>query len=187
MMTVMLAWVLALPAPNFAELKDHSAVKAPIQVATKVSPEVTLTLAEARTAPPRVLPSKKVEPKPEPNQAIIIAGAGASGAALIPGVVFTVLANQRTSEAREKNSELVKAMGPGTCVQPTGACAEVAGLYRERATFTNVAGWSFIGAGMLGVATVVYALAAKSAPKAGVGAALVVTTSGGGFLVGGAW
>ena len=81
--------------------------------------------------------------------------------AVIAGVVFTALANQRTGEPREKNSELIEAMGPRSYMQPTCACPEVAGLYRDQARFANTAGWSFIDAGMLGIVIVACALPAE--------------------------
>src|SRR5262249_19254148 len=83
--------------------------------------------------------------------------------------------------------KLVETAGRGSCAQPTGACGQVAGLYHDRTTFTNLAGWSFIGAGVLGTATVIYAMTVKSNPKARVRAGPMVTASGGAFLVGGAW
>jgi hypothetical protein len=78
----------------------------------------------------------------------------------------------------------------GTCPLPppsTGPCADIATLFRQRASFSNAAVWSFIGAGALGAATVIYVVATRSAPKAAVRAAPVVTASGGGLTVEGAW
>jgi hypothetical protein len=173
-----------------AELKGSPAVEAAVQVGKGASQEVTLTLEQAEGVtppPPPVLPPTKEEPRPGPNKAIVLAGAGASGAALVAGVVFTVLANGRASAAREKAHGLITATGSETCVQPVGACGELAGLYHDRVTFSNTAAWSFISAGALGAATGIYALATRSKPKAGVGAAPVVTANGGGFVVGGAW
>jgi hypothetical protein len=137
--------------------------------------------ADAPLAPP-----SKDRPRVGANTAIVIAGAGVSGAALVTGVVFTVLANGKASAARERNSALVKAKGPEVCAQP-GACDEVLSALQDWTKFKNGALWSFVGAGTLGLATGIYALAAKRTPKAGLRAAPMVTASGGGVVVGGAW
>jgi hypothetical protein len=135
----------------------------------------------------RELPPVPLPGATGPRTEVLIAGGATAGAALIAGVVFTVLANQRTSEAEEKNGELIKAMRPTTCAQPTDACREVGGLIHDRVVFTNVAGVSFIGAGALAVATGIYAFAAKRAPKAGVYATPVVTGQSAAVIVTGVW
>jgi hypothetical protein len=135
--------------------------------------------AEAQGAPPPPPPP----PPPRLNKAIVIGGASASGAALMAGVVFTKLANDRADQARAQ----ANAISPGVCVSPTNACKKNARLYGESATFTNLAGWSFIGAGALGVATAVYAIVAKRTPPPSFRAVPVVTAQGGGFAVGGVW
>jgi hypothetical protein len=122
-----------------------------------------------------------------PRREVLIAGGVTAGAALIAGVVFTVLANQRTSAARGNAHELITATGSEACAQASDACREVGGLIHDRVVFTNVAGLSFIGAGALGVATGIYAFAAKRTPKAGLHATTVVTGQGAAVIVGGAW
>lgn len=122
-----------------------------------------------------------------PRREVLIAGGVTAGAALIAGVVFTALANQRTSAARQNAHELITATGSEACAQASDACREVGGLLHDRVVFTNVAGLSFIGAGALGVATGIYAFAAKRTPKAGVYATTVVTGQGAAVIVGGAW
>ena len=58
----------------------------------------------------------------------------------------------------------------------------------DQATFGNVATWSFIGAGVLGAATVIYAVAAPKAEKApDVRVVPVVTQQSAGLAVGGRW
>src|SRR5262249_11482513 len=135
--------------------------------------------------PPPPLPSPP-PPSPGPNKAIVIAGAGATGAALITGVVFMVLANGKASTARDETAALVMAKGPGVCAQHAN-CPEVMGTLEDWTTFKNAAVSSFVIGGALGAATIGYVLATKSGQKPAVRVAPIMTTSGGGVMVGGAW
>jgi hypothetical protein len=148
-------------------------------------PAETATVTPSGEALPGLPPPPPVATGP--RKAVLIAGGATAGAALIAGVVFTVLANERASAAEEKNSQLVKAVGPGTCAEPTGACGEVAKLVHDRVVFSDLSFWSFVGAGTLGAATVIYGFATRSASQSAVRVAPIVTASGGGFAVGGAW
>ena len=110
---------------------------------------VTLSLVKETPPPPPVQPaatgiaSAAAHPLPSPtdhppvgtNKSIVIGGASAAGVALVAGIVLTALANGRVSAAREKNGEIVKAMGVGTCAEPTGACGEVASMLSEWTAF----------------------------------------------------
>jgi hypothetical protein len=169
------------------------ALAAPVGPVASGGPVVPLggsASASAPPPPPVGSGAAVVPPSVEsggPSTGLIVAGAGATGAALIAGVVFTVLANQKISDARAKNGELVAAIGPGHCTESTGVCDDVAGLLRDWTTFKNGAAGSFIGAGVFGAATLVYGLAARNTTATSVRVAPVVTASGGGIVVGGAW
>jgi len=130
-------------------------------------------------------PARGASGTTRPNIGIIIGGSAGAGAALITGIALTAVANGKASKARDEASQV-----KGTCPLPpptTGPCADLASLFRQRASFSNAAVWSFIGAGALGAATVIYVVATRSAPKAAVRAAPIVTASGGGLTVAGAW
>jgi hypothetical protein len=124
---------------------------------------------------------------PVPRRELIIAGSATAGAALIAGMVFTVLANERASTARDGARELIGATGPEACTRASNACREVAGVLSDKIAFSNAAAWSFIGAGVLGAATGIYAFATKRAPKIGVHATPVMTGQGAAVMVWGAW
>jgi hypothetical protein len=157
---------------------------APVPATTATSSVAPPPMASgAPTAPPPI----SVEPPRGPNRAVLIAGGATAGAALVAGVVFTVLASNKTDVAKEQHDELVKESGPKACAQTSGACQDLEGVLRDRMIFRNSAFWSFIGAGTLGVATGIYALATRRTPKVGVHATPVVTAQGAAVIVSGAW
>ena len=157
--------------------------------------EVTLTLVKAA-------PLGKVEPvkqaqKPHvlplsggPRVPVIVTGGVAAGAAVIAGVIFVVISNGKSSDVDEQLGTLRSTNGVRACTGtsvPTG-CTTVQDTIAAKDTFANLALWSFVGAGALGIGTAVYALAApKAAKKTELRASPVVTATGGGIVIGGAW
>jgi tetratricopeptide (TPR) repeat protein len=149
---------------------------------------VTLGL-EARRAPSEAAPIArpiKDEPRAGANTAIVIAGAGASGAALVAGVVFTLVANGKARVADKLAQPL--ALNACSLDPPAPGCDA---LRRERDAqyaFSNVALWGFVGAGVLGAGTVIYALAApRVARQTTVRVTPVMGSGSGAVLVSGAW
>ncbi len=68
-----------------------------------------------------------------------------------------------------------------------GRCT-LPGLWKAKDDFSNAAVWSFVGAGVLGVGTVVYALVGPKKEATGrMQVSPVVTASGGGVWLHGAW
>jgi tetratricopeptide (TPR) repeat protein len=175
-----------------AELKNYPAVETPLQVGKGASHEVTLTLVQEKGAAPTPpeLPPKKDEPQPGPNKAIVIAGAGASGAALIAGVVFTAVANGKARAADKLLQPIAQQYGQRACGQtpPVPGCDALHQAREPQYTFSNLALWSFVGAGVVGVGTAVYVLTApRGAPKTAVRITPMAAARGGGFLVSGVW
>jgi hypothetical protein len=185
-----------------AKLEGHEDARQSIQAEKGAAETITLALVAAVSAP-AVPPASAtttgsvahppLPPKGEPhaggNKVIVGVGAGVSGAALIAGIVFTVLANSKASDAKQQLDKVVRTDGPEACgLQPNADCKVLHGLVSDKSTYSSLAGWSFISAGAFGAATVIYALAApRAVTKTGLRAAPTLTAAGGGLVVGGAW
>jgi hypothetical protein len=99
-----------------------------------------------------------------------------------------VVANGKASDAEEQVKALASSGARCGREGATGDCLGVQDALDGRDAFSNAALWSFVGAGVLGAGTVVYALVASKAPHAsGVRAAPLVTGRGGGIAIGGAF
>jgi hypothetical protein len=152
---------------------------------------VPLASASASAGPPPV-PSSSTAPivpvaAGGPSKPVLITGGVVTGLAVVAGVVFTVIANGKATDAAAKSGEVLKSGGAEACGSASG-CGELHGLLGDRATFSDAALRTFVGAGVLGAATVVYALAApRATSKAGLRAVPMVSASGGGIVLGGAW
>jgi hypothetical protein len=152
---------------------------------------VPLASASASASPPPV-PSGSTAPivpvgAGGPSKPVLITGGVVTGLAVVAGVVFTVLANGKATDAATKGGEVLKSGGAEACGSAPG-CTELHGLLVDRGTFSDAALWTFVGAGVLGVGTAVYALAApRTMSKTGLRAAPMISASGGGIVLGGAW
>ncbi|MGK4002871.1 PEGA domain-containing protein [Sorangium sp. So ce1036] len=95
-----------------------------------------------------------------PRTAVLIGGAATAGAAAVAGVVFTVLANANASDAEEQQSLLRQSGGLGACAAPgsPARCTALNDAVAARYDFSNAAFWSFVGAGTVGIGTLVYGL-----------------------------
>jgi uncharacterized protein YdhG (YjbR/CyaY superfamily) len=162
-----------------------------VDVTAGSAKEVSLKMIPASVAPPgtgTVVPLP-VEPG-GPNKAILVTGGVAAGVALVAGTVFTVVSNGKAGDAATQRDTLKASNGAAAC---TGAnvpseCTGLADSIKAKNTFGSAAAWSFIGAGALGVGTVIYAFAApKSVQKVGVIALPVVSGRELGMTVGGSF
>jgi hypothetical protein len=152
--------------------------------ASAAGPREMATATPSGGAPPG-LPTKE-EPRAGANKAIVVAGAGAAGAALVAGVVFSVLANGKDSEVDQAVKQIGAAGDPSACVSGkfTDACTALHGLRQDYDRFVDAAAWGFIAAGVLGAGTLIYTLAApRSAQGSGVRVMPLITTHGGGVVV----
>jgi hypothetical protein len=138
---------------------------------------------------PRAAQPPPAEPPPVagPNKAVVAAGGALAGAGVIAGAVFTGLSFSKASSARSLVGMVPQGKScPAGGVGATGNCADLASANDARATFANAALWTFVGAGVVGAGTVVYALLGKSpAPQSAVRAAPVVVAGGAGLFVDG--
>jgi len=125
-----------------------------------------------------------------PNMTLVTAGAVTAGVAAAAGVVFAVMATGSAGDADEKAAELEALGGSKACAagQRAAPCDDLLGLREDASTFTNVAAWSFIGAGLVGAGTLIYWLTTPGQDaRSGVRASPVVGVNGGGIVVRGAW
>lgn len=117
------------------------------------------------------------------STALVVTGIVATTAAAGVGVVSLVLAKGKGDEA----CELYKQQYGPDC-NPTDFVPEGYNeLVEEEAMLNNLALWGFIGAGTLGVSTLIYALTRPSKSEASVTAAALAGSTGGGVLVTGKW
>jgi hypothetical protein len=198
-----------------ARLAGYEPASQTIKIAKGSAQLVTLKLTPAAAPPapsasasaaPAVTASASATPPPVPSGTappivpvhsggastpVLVTGGVVSGLAVVAGVVFTVLANGKASDAQTQLSSLVQSNGSAACTGtqvPTG-CSELHNMDHAKDTFANAALWSFVGGGAVGAATLIFAIAAAPAgpPKAGVRVAPIVTAQGGGVMVGGSW
>lgn len=155
---------------------------------------VPLASASATALPPPV-PSGSTAPivpvvAGGPSKPVLITGGVVTGLAVMAGVVFTVLANGKASDADQQRHNLVQTQGAPACtgMNVPADCATLSSTTDARATMSNLAAWSFLGAGAIGAATVIYALAApKRVPQQGVRVAPIVSGTTAGITLGGVW
>lgn len=165
----------------------------PVPVASAVPLASASVSASAAPPPPPPASSAVVSDPPHsggPSTPVLVTGGVVSGLAVVAGVVFTVLANGKASDADQQRKALVQTHGAPACSGATVApeCNTLSNSTDARATMSNLAAWSFLGAGGIGAATVIYALAApKRGPRQEVRVVPVVTGTSAGLVIGGAW
>ena len=92
----------------------------------------------------------------------LIGGGIVTGVGATTGVLFTVLANNRASEAESLKSSLI-AGGHNRCTytpQPP-ECMRQGKALDEGALYSNVAFWSFVSAGAVGIGTLLYGIVSR--------------------------
>lgn len=178
-----------------AELAGYATATA-TATATAGSPnDVKLTLVKEAPVGKTELPNQDLKPPPQPlsggpSVPLIATGASLAGAAAITGIIFTVVANGKAGAADQQRQDLVHAHGGPACTGATvpPECGVLSTTTDARATMSNVAVWSFIGAGTLGAATAIYALTArKREPPRDTQIMPIVTGTTAGIAIGGVW
>ena len=197
-----------------AKLAGHEPAKMSVRVSTGSTQTIPITLtvaalplpmasavplasvspsASASAPPPPVPTSSAVVSDPLPSDGastpVLVTGGVVSGLAVVTGVVFTVIANGKGDDAATMRGKLAKVQ-PNACGSTPASpdCPTLHGLWSEQASFSNAAAWSFIGAGVLGVATVGFALLGpKRSSKTEIHAVPAVGSGTAGLVVHGAW
>ncbi|WP_437757933.1 PEGA domain-containing protein [Sorangium sp. So ce1389] len=132
-----------------------------------------------------VLPAPQVS-RGGGRTAVLVGGGIATGVGAAAGVLFTVLANNRASEAETLKKPLIAA-GPNPCALTIHRqnCVRQSKALDESALYSNVAFWSFVGAGTVGLGTLLYAIV--SSPEDRVQVTPMVGINDVGLSVGGAF
>ncbi|WP_437782969.1 PEGA domain-containing protein [Sorangium sp. So ce1097] len=119
--------------------------------------------------------------------AVLVGGGIATGVGAAAGVLFTVLANNRAGEADRLKSSLT-ASGRNGCSNRPADCTQQSEALDQSALYSNVAFWSFVGAGTVGLGTVLYGvMSGPSEPEARVRVTPTVGINDVGLSVGGAF
>lgn len=102
-------------------------------------------------------------PDTKGRTAVLIGGGAAATLGLAAGVVFTVMANGRARRAEAVRNELL-ARWDGERLCPEGdvpKCSDLKNAVHEEIDFSNVAFWSLVAGGTVGVGTLVYGLVTR--------------------------
>ncbi len=123
--------------------------------------EVDLALSAGSGAPPLPAPPQ-AEQGGSARVPIIVAGASAATVGTVLGVVFTILANGKSSQAATLGNALQAPAGAADCNQPSAAnagdCSGLRSLLDAQGTFRNAAIGSFVAGGVVALGTGAYAL-----------------------------
>ncbi|WP_437716538.1 PEGA domain-containing protein [Sorangium sp. So ce448] len=114
---------------------------------------------------PAVLPpaSGAVGSENRTRKALLLGGGIAAGAGVAAGVIFTVMANARASEAEDKKDELLrKGYSESSCHGMTmPGCKDLRDTVYAKVDLSNAAFWSFVAGGAIGAGTLVYGLVTR--------------------------
>ncbi|XYI00431.1 tetratricopeptide repeat protein [Sorangium sp. So ce1128] len=179
-----------------ATVRGQTPVTKTIRVSEGRRERVTLDLAPAPaaaavTAPPSGHATRAAGS--DVKTVALIGGGVAAGALTLAGVVFTLAANGKANDARQQWS-VVHAMEGGDvdCANPAGSyqtqqCSKLSALVGNKYLFSNLAVWSFIGAGASAAGTLGYywLATAPSEPEKQVHLFPLVIPGGGGLVAGG--
>ncbi|XYI00436.1 hypothetical protein ACMHYB_12040 [Sorangium sp. So ce1128] len=124
-------------------------------------------------------PDTLISPVPETRlgtmrTAVLLGGGIAAGAGVAAGVILTVMANSRASEAEDKRNALIdQGYKDSSCrgLSMPG-CKDLRDTVYAKVDLSNAAFWSFVAGGAIGVGTLVYGLVTskpveKAAPSIG--------------------
>jgi hypothetical protein len=130
--------------------------------------EVDLVLAPLTSAvgsagaPSSSLVPTRAEAGASARMPVVVAGAGVATVGTVLGVVFTVLANGKSSQAATLGTELGAHAGVAACALTSAAtstdCGSLRSLLGRQTTFGNAAIGSFVAGGAVALGTGAYAL-----------------------------
>jgi pentatricopeptide repeat protein len=147
------------------------------QAAIDALPTVERPAAESMPSPSgsdRAVPSissTSTTPRDNMRRAVLLGGGIAAGGVVAAGVVLTVLANGRASDAIRLRAEVV-AEDQEQIKCPTvnpQKCSDLSDAVDARVTLSNSALWSFVAGGAVGVGTLIYGLVTMESVASGRG------------------
>jgi hypothetical protein len=169
-----------------ARLAGYETATQRVEAAKGSAQEVALAMVAVKAEPPPVV----VVAPTGPNRGVLIAGGVIGGVALVTGAIFAGLSNSKAKDADDEHTALAMT-GPTPCAGASGAstaCTDIVAAANAKRTFANASFWSFVGAGMVGTGTLIYALAIpKSATPAALRVLPAAGPQGAGIEIGGAW
>jgi PEGA domain len=163
------------PGNHLVEARFGDLPPAQVNVATTKGPPIDVTV---------VLRGKGA------NKGVVVAGAVITGLAAIAGGVFTGLWASKGSDAKNLAGQVPKnnaCAAGGVTPQPTSTCTNLVSDLNSQATFGTAAVGSFIGAGVVGLATLTYGLVGARNARSALTVSPIVTAQGGGLFVGGSF
>jgi PEGA domain len=191
-----------------ARLEGYEDATAPVQVAKGEAQTVTLTLApvamppvptatatsnasQTATAVPTAPPTSSAVPPPpreRPSAPIVVAGGSAMLAAIVAGAVLAGVANSKGADANAKLATLPLSGRAGQCQSFASTCSRINNDLHALDTLSDASVGTFVGAGAIGLATLLYALLPRKVePSAGMRVTPLVGSGHGGVAVVGAW
>jgi tetratricopeptide (TPR) repeat protein len=165
---------------------------------------VTIALAplpsEPAPLPPR-MPESPAEPAPRraldaptgPNIVLLSAGAATTALGVTIGIAYAMRAGESSGYAASIDNVLRASGGSGACNLPANAnaCATLDTVLRDQSTSSNVAVWSFVGAGAVALGTAAYGVWPRARGTSRGAVRLlpepIVTTTARGIVVRGEW
>ncbi len=144
----------------------YAAGRKTIEVTAGAHVEVELALSPLASSAPGTPAPPVASPQADEGKSIrlpiIVAGASAATVGAVLGVVFTVLANGKSSQTATLGNELRARAGAAACDHPSAAnaaeCSRLQSLFGGQSTFRNAAIGSFVAGGALALGTGAYAL-----------------------------
>ncbi len=121
------------------------------------------------------------------NRGVLIAGGVVAGVAAITGAAFTGLSFSKASAAKTDRAS-VPSSGCSLTPASSSPCGTLKSALDSKNLDANVALYSFVAAGAVGIATLVYGVAGGGrSTRTGLVVAPVVTAQGGGVFLGGSF
>ncbi|WP_441288189.1 tetratricopeptide repeat protein [Sorangium sp. KYC3313] len=172
-----------------ATMPGQAPVTRTIRLSEGAKERVALVLAPAPAVATRSAPPSGDgihSARSDMDMPVLVGGAVATGVGAVTGVLFTVLANDRAGDAEAlKTTLLAGGRNPCTTRPAPAACTAQSQSVNESRLYSNVAFWSFAGAGAVGLGTLLYALVHR--PEAPVQITPAVGINDVGLSVGGAF
>jgi hypothetical protein len=109
--------------------------------------------------PPPPVPTKKEEPGPRP---LTVAGFVTMGVGFGVGAALAIASKAKANDADAQGAHLA----PNACAvsPPSAVCVALHDARTSQGTLANASLWTFVGSGVVGVATLAYTLAAPRPP-----------------------
>ncbi|CAN91769.1 hypothetical protein predicted by Glimmer/Critica [Sorangium cellulosum So ce56] len=148
-----------------AKLEGYTPATHPVAAVAGRAETVTVQLERAPAAQigggvHTPIPPRLETPRDKVRTAVLVGGGIAAGVGVAAGVVLTVMANGRASDAEDKRQALLdKRYTDSSCRGMTRpGCKDLRDTVYARVDLSNAAFWSFVAGGAIGAGTLVYGL-----------------------------